>query len=403
MRNFAFMNQRELFLQHVAQTSDAPLALEIVAAEGCKMYDRQGKEYIDVISGISVCNVGHRNPKVVQAIKDQVDQYMHIMVYGELIESPQVQYASRLASLLPSTLDAVYFTSSGSEATEGAMKLAKRLTGRTNMVAFNDSYHGSTQGALSVMGSEYWRNAYRPLIPGIKHVHHNQFASLEAIDEHTACVIAEPIQAERGVMSPSIAWMKALRKRCTETGALLVLDEIQTGFGRTGSMFAFEQFDVVPDILLLGKAIGGGMPLGAFVASKQMMDHFTLNPVLGHITTFGGHPVCCAAGLAALEFLVDEKLISQVKKNERLFAELLHHPMIRDFRSAGLLMAIDFGTWDLNKKIIDRCIAKGVFTDWFLFASHCMRLAPPLIITEEEIRTACGIILDCCDDEQASC
>jgi len=397
------MNQRELFLQHVAQTSDAPLALEIVAAEGCKMYDRQGKEYIDVISGISVCNVGHRNPKVVQAIKDQVDQYMHIMVYGELIESPQVQYASRLASLLPSTLDAVYFTSTGSEATEGAMKLAKRLTGRTNMVAFNDSYHGSTQGALSVMGSEYWRNAYRPLIPGIKHVHHNQFASLEAIDEHTACVIAEPIQAERGVMSPSIAWMKALRKRCTETGALLVLDEIQTGFGRTGSMFAFEQFDVVPDILLLGKAIGGGMPLGAFVASKQMMDHFTLNPVLGHITTFGGHPVCCAAGLAALEFLVDEKLISQVKKNERLFAELLHHPMIRDFRSAGLLMAIDFGTWDLNKKIIDRCIAKGVFTDWFLFASHCMRLAPPLIITEEEIRTACGIILDCCDDEQASC
>ena len=402
MRNFAFMNQRELFLQHVAQTSDAPLALEIVAAEGCKMYDRQGKEYIDVISGISVCNVGHRNPKVVQAIKDQVDRYMHIMVYGELIESPQVQYASRLASLLPSTLDAVYFTSSGSEATEGAMKLAKRLTGRTNMVAFNDSYHGSTQGALSVMGSEYWRNAYRPLIPGIKHVHHDQFASLEAIDEHTACVIAEPIQAERGVMSPSIAWMKALRQRCTETGALLVLDEIQTGFGRTGSMFAFEQFDVIPDILLLGKAIGGGMPLGAFVASKQMMDHFTLNPVLGHITTFGGHPVCCAAGLAALEFLVDEKLISQVKKNELLFAELLHHPMIKDFRSAGLLMAIDFGTWDLNKKIIDRCIAKGVFTDWFLFASHCMRLAPPLIITEEEIRSACSIILSCCDDLQAS-
>jgi acetylornithine/succinyldiaminopimelate/putrescine aminotransferase len=241
------------------------------------------------------------------------------------------------------------------------------------------------------------------LIPGIKHVHHNQFESLDAIDEHTACVIAEVIQAERGVMSPSIAWMKALRQRCTETGALLVLDEIQTGFGRTGSMFAFEQFDVVPDILLLGKALGGGMPLGAFVASKQMMDHFTLNPVLGHITTFGGHPVCCAAGLAALEFLVDEKLISQVKKNELLFAELLHHPMIKAFRSAGLLMAIDFGSWDLNKKIIDRCIAKGVFTDWFLFASHCMRLAPPLIITEEEIRTACGIILACCDDEQASC
>lgn len=397
------MNQRELFLQHVAQTSDAPLALEIVRAAGSKMWDREGKEYIDVISGISVCSVGHCHPRVVKAIKDQVDQYMHIMVYGELIESPQVQYASRIASLLPASLDSVYFTSSGSEATEGAMKLAKRLTGRTNMVAFNDSYHGSTQGALSVMGSEYWRNAYRPLIPGIKHVHHNEFTSLDAIDEHTACVIAEPVQAERGVMTPSIAWMKALRQRCTEMGALLVLDEIQTGFGRTGTMFAFEQFDVVPDILLLGKALGGGMPLGAFVASKQMMDSFTLNPVLGHITTFGGHPVCCAAGLAALELLVDEKLISQVKKNELLFAELLHHPMIKDFRSSGLLMAIDFGTWDLNKKIIDRCIAKGVFSDWFLFASHCMRLAPPLIITEEEIRTACSIILSCCDDEQAGC
>jgi acetylornithine/succinyldiaminopimelate/putrescine aminotransferase len=397
------MNQRELFLQHVAQTSDAPLALEIVRAAGCKMWDREGKEYIDVISGISVCNVGHCNPRVVKAIKDQVDQYMHIMVYGELIESPQVQYASRLVSLLPASLDVVYFTSSGSEATEGAMKLAKRLTGRTNMVAFNDSYHGSTQGALSVMGSEYWRNAYRPLIPGIKHVHHNQFESLDAIDEHTACVIAEPIQAERGVMTPSIEWMKALRQRCTETGALLVLDEIQTGFGRTGSMFGFEQLGIVPDILLLGKALGGGMPLGAFVASKQMMDSFTLNPVLGHITTFGGHPVCCAAGLAALEFSVDENLISQVREKELLFTELLHHPMIKGFRSAGLLMAIDLGSWDLNKKIIDRCIAKGVFTDWFLFASHCMRLAPPLIITEEEIRTACSIILQCCDDVQAAC
>lgn len=395
------MNQRELFLQHVAQTSDAPLALEIVAAEGCKMYDRQGKEYIDVISGISVCNVGHRNPKVVQAIKDQVDQYMHIMVYGELIESPQVQYATKLASLLPATLNSVYFTSSGAEATEGAMKLAKRLTGRHNMVAFHDSYHGSTQGALSVMGSEYWRNAYRPLIPGIKHVHHNQFESLDAIDEHTACVIAEPIQAERGVMSPSIAWMKALRQRCTETGALLVLDEIQTGFGRTGTLFAFEQFDVVPDIILLGKALGGGMPLGAFVASKEMMDSFTLNPVLGHITTFGGHPVCCAAGLAALEFLVEEKLQDQVHKKEMLFRELLQHPAIKSFRSAGLLMAIEFDAWETNKKVIDLCISKGVFTDWFLFASHCMRLAPPLIIEEDEICRACGIILSCCDDVQA--
>jgi len=395
------MNQRELFLQHVAQTSDAPLALEIVAAEGCKMYDRQGKEYIDVISGISVCNVGHRNPKVVQAIKDQLDKYMHIMVYGELVESPQVQYATKLASLLPATLNSIYFTSSGAEATEGAMKLAKRLTGRHNMVAFHDSYHGSTQGALSVMGSEYWRNAYRPLIPGIKHVHHNQMESLDAIDAHTACVIAEPIQAERGVMTPSLEWMKMLRQLCDETGALLVLDEIQTGFGRTGTLFAFEQFGIVPDIILLGKALGGGMPLGAFVASKEMMDSFTLNPVLGHITTFGGHPACCAGGMAALEFLVEEKLMDQVQKKEMLFRELLQHPAIKSFRSAGLLMAIEFDDWATNKKVIDLCISKGVFTDWFLFASHCMRLAPPLIITEEEIRTACGIILSCCDDVQA--
>lgn len=391
------MNQRELFLQHVAQTSDAPLALEIVAAEGCKMYDRHGKEYIDVISGISVCNVGHRNPKVVQAIKDQLDKYMHIMVYGELVESPQVQYATKLASLLPATLNSVYFTSSGAEATEGAMKLAKRLTGRHNMVAFHDSYHGSTQGALSVMGSEYWRNAYRPLIPGIKHVYHNRIESLDAIDDHTACVIAEPIQAERGVMAPSLEWMKMLRQRCDETGALLVLDEIQTGFGRTGTLFAFEQFGIVPDIILLGKALGGGMPLGAFVASKEMMDSFTLNPVLGHITTFGGHPVCCAGGMAALEFLVEEKLMDQIQKKEMLFRELLKHPAIKSFRSAGLLMAIEFDAWETNKKVIDLCISKGVFTDWFLFASHCMRLAPPLIIEEEEIRKACTIILECCD------
>lgn len=391
------MNQRELFLQHVAQTSDAPLALEIVAAEGCKMYDRQGKEYIDVISGISVCNVGHRNPKVVQSIKDQLDKYMHIMVYGELVESPQVQYATKLASLLPATLNSVYFTSSGAEATEGAMKLAKRVTGRHNMVAFHDSYHGSTQGALSVMGSEYWRNAYRPLIPGIRHVHHNRMESLDAIDAHTACVIAEPIQAERGVMAPSLEWMKMLRQRCDETGALLVFDEIQTGFGRTGNLFAFEQFGIVPDIMLLGKALGGGMPLGAFVASKEMMDSFTLNPVLGHITTFGGHPVCCAGGMAALEFLVEEKLMDQVQKKEMLFRELLKHPAIKSFRSAGLLMAIEFDAWETNKKVIDLCISKGVFTDWFLFASHCMRLAPPLIIEEDEIRKACAIILECCD------
>ena len=391
------MNQRELFLQHVAQTSATPLALEIVKAEGCYMWDRQGKEYLDLISGISVCNVGHRNPHVIGAIKDQLDKYMHIMVYGELVESPQVLYAQKIASLLPDSLDCVYFTNSGAEATEGAMKLAKRLTGRTNIVAFNESYHGSTQGALSVMGSEYWRNAYRPLLPGVYHIDHNVISQLDVIDGNTACVIAEPIQAERGVLSPSIEWMKALRKKCDETGALLILDEIQTGFGRTGTLFAFEQYGVIPDILLLGKAIGGGMPLGAFVAERERMMAFADNPILGHITTFGGHPVSCAAGLAALEYLIDAKLISTVERNKKLFKKLLKHPMILSFRSAGMLMAIEFDSYETNKKVIDSCIEQGLFTDWFLFASHCMRIAPPLIMTDQEIHLACEIIISACD------
>jgi acetylornithine/N-succinyldiaminopimelate aminotransferase len=391
------MNQRELFLQHIAQTSTTPLALEIVKAEGCYMWDKQGKEYLDLISGISVCNVGHRNPHVIGAIKDQLDKYMHIMVYGELVESPQVLYAQKIASLLPDSLDCVYFTNSGAEATEGAMKLAKRLTGRTNIVAFNESYHGSTQGALSVMGSEYWRNAYRPLLPGVYHIEHNVISQLDVIDGNTACVIAEPIQAERGVLSPSIKWVKALRKKCDETGALLILDEIQTGFGRTGTLFAFEQYGVIPDILLLGKAIGGGMPLGAFVAERERMMAFADNPILGHITTFGGHPVSCAAGLAALEYLLEKNLMNSVESKSGLFKKLLKHPMILSFRSAGLLMAIEFDSYETNKKVIDSCIEQGLFTDWFLFASHCMRIAPPLIMTDQEIHLACEIIISACD------
>ena len=392
------MNQRELFLRHVAQTSEAPLALEIVRASGCMMWDKDGKEYLDLISGISVCNVGHGNAKVVDAVKKQSEQYMHLMVYGELISAPQVQYATKITSFLPETLQSVYFTNSGTEATEGAMKLAKRLTGRTKIVGFKDSYHGSTQGALSVMGDEYWRNAFRPLLPGVVHLEHNNIRELDNIDTDTACVIAEPIQAERGVKTPSAEWMKALRARCDETGALLILDEIQTGMGRTGTLFAFEQFDIVPDILLLGKALGGGMPLGAFISSTDRMNAFASNPVLGHITTFGGHPVCCAAGLAAFQFLLDEELINGVEQKAELFAQRLKHPLIRDFRSAGLLMAIDFGSWDLNKLVIDTCIARGVFTDWFLFAAASMRLAPPLIITEDEINRACDIILAVCDE-----
>ena len=387
------MNLRQLFLQHVAQTSTAPLALEMVAAEGCTLTDASGKQYIDLIGGISVANVGHRHPKVVTAIKDQVDQYLHVMVYGEFVQSPQVQYARLLAENLPPSLSSVYFTNSGAEAVEGAMKLAKRATGRTVIAAFNNSYHGSTQGALSILGSEYWRNAYRPLLPGIDHLTYNSFEDLERITDQTACVIAETVQAEGGIRPPQKEWLQALQARCRETGALFILDEIQAGFGRTGKLWGFEHFDVVPDILLLGKALGGGMPLGAFIAGLDLMTHLTDNPVLGHITTFGGHPVCCAAGKAALQTLLDENLAEGVANKEALFKSLLVHPSIKAVHSFGLWMGVEFDSFETCKAIIDRCIEKGVVTDWFLFAANCLRISPPLTISEEEIRKACEIIV----------
>ena len=391
-------DSRRLFLRHVAQTSPAPLGLEIVRAEGLYLYDKGGRRYIDGIGGISVCNTGHRHPRVVQAIRDQADQYLHLLVYGELIQSPQVQYASLLAAHLPPSLNSVYFTNSGAEATEGAMKLAKRVTGRTEIVAFNQSYHGSTQGALSVMGDEYWRNAYRPLLPGVWHVDYNSSAALEAITDRTACVIAETVQAERGVYVPDLHWFRQLRERCNETGALLVLDEIQAGFGRTGTLWGFQRYGVVPDILLLGKALGGGMPMGAFIADRPLMWTLTGDPVLGHITTFGGHPVCCAAGLASLQVLLEEDWIRQVAEKEALFHRLLVHPSIRAVRSSGLLIAIEFESFERNKQIIAACIEKGLLTDWYLFAPQCMRIAPPLVITKEQIDEACSIILSAIGD-----
>jgi acetylornithine/N-succinyldiaminopimelate aminotransferase len=383
------MTNRQLFLDHVGQTSTAPLCLEIVKAEGCKLYDADGKEFIDLIGGISVCNVGHRHPRVIAAIKKQLDAYLHIMVYGELVQSPQVQYARALTSHLPSSLNSVFFTASGTEATEGAMKLAKRYSGRTQIISFKNSYHGSTQGALSVMGSEYWQQAFRPLLPDTSQLRYNSFEDLENITERTACVIAETIQAEAGILVPQNDWLKALRKRCYATGTLLVLDEIQCGFGRNGSLWAFEQFGLQPDILLLGKALGGGMPLGAFVADKKIMDCFTHDPVLGHINTFGGHPVSCAAGLAAFDVLLDEKLIDGVKEKEQLFISLLRHSRIKKVRSRGLMMAVEFVDFETNKKIIDALIIEGIFTDWFLFAANCLRIVPPLTISGEEIRAAC--------------
>ena len=357
------------------------------------MYNTDGKRYMDAISGFSVANIGHSHPKVVKAVQDQAAAYMHLIVYGEFIEQPQVAYARLLTDHLPPSLDCVYFTNSGTEATEGAMKLAKRATNRTKILSFHKSYHGSTQGSLSVMGDEYWRNAFRPLLPEVYHYEYGSQESLDAIDSKTSCVIAETVQAEAGICRPENAWLQALRKRCTEQGALLILDEIQAGFGRTGSLWAFEQYGIVPDILLLGKALGGGMPLGAFIANKQLMQTLSYDPVLGHITTFGGHPVSCAAGKAALEVLLEENHLTGIAQKEKQLKELLIHPAIKQVRTAGLWAAIEFASFEFNQAVIHRCIQNGMITDWFLFAPECLRLAPPLITTEEQLREMCGIIL----------
>ncbi|PSL22564.1 aspartate aminotransferase family protein [Chitinophaga ginsengisoli] len=388
------MNNRQLFLRHVAQLSDAPMALEIVKASGMYMWDTEGKKIMDLIAGISVCNVGHSHPAVVDAIKEQAEQYMHLLVYGELIQSPQVGFATLLTQHLPASLNSVYFTNSGAEAVEGAMKLAKRYTGRTEIIAFEKSYHGSTQGAMSIMGDEAWRNAYRPLLPDIQHLTYNTWEAIDQITDRTACIILETVQAEAGVRVPQKEWLQAIREKCTATGTLMVLDEIQCGLGRNGTLWAFEQADVVPDILLLGKALGGGMPMGAFIADKEIMWSLTNKPVLGHMTTFGGHPVICAAGMAGFKVLLESNLIDTVKAKGQLFHQYLQHPAIKEVRSLGLMMAVEFESFAMNKKVIDACIERGLLTDWFLFAPECLRIAPPLIINEEEIRQACKIIID---------
>jgi acetylornithine/N-succinyldiaminopimelate aminotransferase len=385
---------RQLFLANNAQTTNFPLLLEFERAEGIYMYDKAGKPFIDLISGIGVSNLGHSNAYVINAIKQQLDKYMHLMVYGEYVQTPQVKFAEKLLSLLPDSLQSVYFTSSGSEAVEGALKLAKRYTGRQEIIAFKNSYHGSTHGALSVMGNEEYKQAYRPLLPGVKFINFNQVDDLQLITKQTACVIVETVQGEAGIRVPDKAYMEALRKRCTDTGSLLILDEIQAAFGRTGKLFGFEHFDIVPNILLLAKALGGGMPIGAFVASNAIMGALKENPILGHITTFGGHPVCCAAGLAALEVLLNENLVEQVADKEALMRQLLVHPSIKQVRGKGLMLAIELRDFDLNKKIIDRCIANGVITDWFLHCTNAMRVAPPLVITTDEIKNACAVIIE---------
>jgi len=389
------MTQRELFLKHVGQTSTSPLAFEVSKAEGCHLYDTNGKKHIDLIGGISVCNLGHGNERIKTAVKKQLDDYMHVMVYGESVLSPQVNYAKEISDVLPENLNSVYFTNSGSEATEGAMKLAKRYTGRSKILSFKNSYHGSTQGALSVMGSEYWQQAYRPLLPNVYQFEYGSQASIDAIDEQTACIILEPMQSEAGIQEAPKSWLEALRKKCTETNCLLVFDEIQTGFGRCGSLFAMNKIGVTPDIVLLGKALGGGMPIGAFVSDKKIMDTFSTNPVLGHITTFGGHPVCCAAGRESLKIIQElfEVEPDFVHRKSALFTKQLKHNAIKKVSAYGLLIAVHFDNYDINKKIIDQCIVNGAFTDWFLFADNALRIAPPLIISEEEILEACNLVI----------
>jgi len=385
------ISQRALFLQHVAQTSPAPMALEIESASGCWLTDRNGKKYLDLIAGIGPSVVGHRHPKVLAAVQQQVDLYWHTLVYGEHVQAPQVNYAKLLADNLPG-LDSIYFVNSGTEATEGAMKLAKRATGRPNFVACHQAYHGSTQGAASLMSPDDFTQAFRPLLPGIQHIAFNNDADLQLIDHRVAGVIVETVQGEAGVHPPRKEWLQALRQHCDAVGALLILDEIQAGMGRTGRLFAFEHYDIVPDILLLAKGFGGGMPLGAFVARRELMQVLTYEPVLGHITTFGGHPVCTAAGLATLKVILESDLLEQVPAKEALFKKLLVHPGIREIRSAGLWLAIDLGSFSNVQKAIQHCLHHGVITDWFLFNDHSLRIAPPLTISIAEIEFACGVL-----------
>lgn len=387
------LTQRQLFLQHNAQTTLEPLLLEFNKANGMYLYDSEGKKYMDLIAGIGVSNVGHCHPAVVAAVQEQAASYMHIMVYGEFVQSPQVNFAKALADVLPANLNCTYFVNSGAEAVEGAMKLAKRYTHRSEIIACHNSYHGSTQGALSLMGNEEFKQAYRPLLPGIKFIHYGALPDLDLITTKTAAVFVETVQGEAGIRIADKAYFEALRKKCTDTGALLVFDEIQCGFGRTGKMFGFEHFNIIPDILLLAKGIGGGMPIGAFISTREIMIALATNPILGHITTFGGHPVSCAAGLATLQTIVNENIVDGVTEKGLLFKKLLQHPAIKEVRGIGLMMAITFENFEINKKVIDACIADGVISDWFLHCSNAMRIAPPLIITEEEIEWACAVIL----------
>ncbi len=393
---------RKQFLAHVGQTSPSPMLIEVERAEGTFFYTPEGRRYYDLVAGVSVSNVGHANPAVVRAVQEQAARYMHVMVYGELVERPQVRYAAKVASLLPQPIDSLYFVNSGAEAVEGALKLAKRFTGRTELIGMRRAYHGSTHGAMSMMGTpegEQWKAAFRPLLPDVQSIEFNDFAALERITRRTACVLAEPVQGEAGVRPPAAGYLEALRRRCDEVGALLIFDEIQTGMGRTGALFAMQRYGVTPDIVCLAKAFGGGMPLGAFAAPKRIMDALQTAPVLGHITTFGGHPVCCAAGLAALDYLLEHDVVAQVERKGALYEELLRdHPAVREIRRSGLLLAVELGDSARLYRMMELFAEAGIMSDWFLYCDTAFRISPPLTITEEEIRDSAAIIKKCLDE-----
>lgn len=392
------LTNRQLFQNYQAQTSDEPLMLEIEKAEGIYMYGKDEESYIDLISGVSVSNVGHRHPKVVEAIKDQVDKYLHLMVYGEYIQSPQVKLSEKIVNLLPDRFESCYFVNSGSEANEGALKLAKRYTKRHKIVAFKNAYHGSTHGVLSLMSHEEFKNSFRPLLPGISFLDFNNVDQLKNITEEVAAVIIEPIQGEAGIILPQGDFLKQLRAQCDKVGALLIFDEIQTGFGRTGEMFAFEQYDAEPDIITFAKGLGGGMPIGAFVSSREIMSKFTHNPVLGHITTFGGHPVSCAAALASLNVLTDNNIIQSVQKKASLFDQLLDHPSFISSRGIGLFRAIEVESYEFLRELLTESIKLGIVFDWFIFETNFFRISPPLVITEEEIETCIDLLKQAADN-----
>jgi len=383
------LTNRQLFLNNLGQTSPSPLLVEVVKAEGVFMYGPSGENYLDLISGVSVSNTGHRHPRVINAIREQLDAYMHLMVYGEIIQSPQVRYAALLSSYLPPSLSSTYFVNSGSEAVEGAIKLSRRYTGRSKIVSFRNAYHGSTCGALSIQGSEDYKSAFRPLIPDTWQAGFNNPDSLDIIDSKTASVIIEPVQGEGGIITPANDFLGLVRKKCNETGALLVFDEIQTGFGRTGYMFATDRFGVVPDIILLAKALGGGLPLGAFISSPEIMMSLMSNPVLGHITTFGGHPVCCAAGMESMKVIVDEGLIENCRLRSEQFRNDLKHELITEIRGEGLMLAVRLGNPSQVRYAVQKAPEFGLILDYFLFCDDSFRIAPPLTISKEEVDMAC--------------